>query len=312
MNLRTTYLRLNLARSVRAAFTLVELLAVITIIGILASMALMALVGAAETARADRTTAQITKLHELVMNRYDGYRERPLPMRIPPGTQPQAAAQQRLFATWELMRMELPERKSDVIAGAVFLKTPAGAALQPSMWQAYRRRAEALCGASWQDDTAGWTPAYQGAECLYLIVATLRDGDTTGLDFFPTREIGDVDGDKMPEILDAWGNPIEFLRWAPGFVSQMQEGNVATQPDPFDPFKLYPTHFSLVPLIYSAGQDRKYDMNVGAGVNYSAVTPANDPWYSITSTAIGTPTDADADGSISHTDNVTNHFIPLR
>ena len=118
----------------------------------------------------------------------------------------------------------------------------------------------------------------------------------------------------MPEILDAWGNPIEFLRWAPGFVSPMQEGNVATQPDPFDPFKLYPTHFSLVPLIYSAGQDRKYDITPGGGVNYASLMPTpNDPWYSLTAAApIGTPTDSDGDGSISHTDNVTNHFIPLR
>lgn len=307
-------LRLNHARPRPAAFTLVELLAVITIIGILASMALMALAGATETARADRTTAEITKLHELVMNRYEGYRERPLPMRVAAKTAPQAAAQQRLFATWELMRMELPERKSDVISNAVYLKTPAGLAMQPALWQAYRRRAEALCGTNWQDDTAGWTPAYQGAECLYLIVSTLRDGDTTGIDFFTPREIGDIDGDKMPEILDAWGNPIEFLRWAPGFVSQLQEGNATNQPDPFDPFKIYPTHFALTPLVYSAGQDRKYDINVGGGVNYASLSPIpNDPWYSIASApAIGTPTDADGDGRQSHTDNVTNHFIPLR
>jgi hypothetical protein len=50
-----------------------------------------------------------------------------------------------------------------------------------------------------------------------MILAAIRDGDRTGLDGITESRIGDIDGDKMPEILDAWGKPIEFLRWAPGF-----------------------------------------------------------------------------------------------
>ena len=30
---------------------------------------------------------------------------------------------------------------------------------------------------------------------------------------------GDTDEDGMKEILDAWGEPIVFLRWAPGYVT---------------------------------------------------------------------------------------------
>jgi hypothetical protein len=55
---------------------------------------------------------------------------------------------------------------------------------------------------------------------LYLILATMKDGDKSALDYFSTDEIGDVDGDGMKEILDGWGQPIAFLRWAPGYAQQ--------------------------------------------------------------------------------------------
>ena len=48
----------------------------------------------------------------------------------------------------------------------------------------------------------------------------------------------DTDGDGMKEILDAWGNPIEFLRWAPGLRSLIQDGDPA-HADPFDPRGVY-------------------------------------------------------------------------
>ena len=45
----------------------------------------------------------------------------------------------------------------------------------------------------------------------------MKDGDKNALDFFMPDEIGDMDEDGMKEILDGWGTPIEFLRWAPGY-----------------------------------------------------------------------------------------------
>ena len=46
--------------------------------------------------------------------------------------------------------------------------------------------------------------------------------DTSGLEYFTDKEIGDKDNDGMKEILDAWGNPIFMYRWAPG-VSVLQQ-----------------------------------------------------------------------------------------
>ena len=110
----------------------------------------------------------------------------------------------------------MPDRVTDVIDGPVPLIAGAGQALMtpPPLWNAYRRRAQSILGATWQTD---WSTAHQGAECLFMILATYRDGDSTGLDSFSESQIGDVDGDRMPEILDSWGRPIEFLRWAPGY-----------------------------------------------------------------------------------------------
>ena len=68
--------------------------------------------------------------------------------------------------------------------------------------------------------SGGWTSANQGAECLYLILSTMRDGDKSALDFFQSDEVGDTDGDGMNEILDGWGQPIQFLRWPAGYAEQ--------------------------------------------------------------------------------------------
>jgi prepilin-type N-terminal cleavage/methylation domain-containing protein len=336
----------------RRCFTLVELLVVITIIAIIAGMLVMALAGAAESSRANRTTAQIAKLDQIIMDRWNSYRTRPLPIRSQdiaqrfgqPQPHPNIIARYRLGATWELMRMELPERKSDLIdlpgnqPNYKILRSP------PALWHAYRARATALCGPNWQDDISGWTPAHQGAECLYLIVATMRDGDTSALAYFSQSEIGDVDNDKMPEILDAWGNPIEFLRWAPGFVpvphppppapanpkvqisagTKRQSGDAINQHCPFDTLKAFPEAFALFPLIYSAGPDGAYDINVGAfnsggtaqDLVYSQFTPSNNPYFTLNSdpnySVPGIIADTNQDNYNQSEDNLTNHFIEVR
>ena len=56
-----------------------------------------------------------------------------------------------------------------------------------------------------------------------MILAGIREADATGLEAFEDSEIGDTDDDGMPEILDPWGRPIYFLRWAPGYVSALQD-----------------------------------------------------------------------------------------
>ena len=94
-------------------FTLMELLIVILIIGLLAGLSVAALAGAAEQARASRTRSIVNKLDQLILSKYESYRTRTLPIRTTSLT-PQAAATARLSAMQELMRLELPDRISDL------------------------------------------------------------------------------------------------------------------------------------------------------------------------------------------------------
>jgi len=265
------------------AFTLVELLVVIAIITLLASTALFTMYGVREDVRNTRARAQVAKINELIMEKWEAYRTRTLPIRIPAGTDPRTAAAVRLNAVREMMRMELPDRMSDLYlrnsAGnwfettsvanpmAFFDSTPVGLAAPPSAWLAFQRRiiANAARGKV-------WTRQHQHAECLYLIIAGIRESDTTGLEWFDESEIGDVDNDGMPEILDPWRHPIYFLRWAAGYQSELQNPD-RREPDPFDPLRVDPRWennndanpqsrlddpYTLFPLIYSAGRDGRY------------------------------------------------------
>ncbi len=54
------------------------------------------------------------------------------------------------------------------------------------------------------------------------MIVTLACGDGEAKTLFKESEIGDTDGDGAPEFLDGWKHPISFLRWAPGFDSQIQ------------------------------------------------------------------------------------------
>jgi prepilin-type N-terminal cleavage/methylation domain-containing protein len=64
----------------RPGFTLIELLVSITIIGIMSSMVLFAMFSAQESAKKAKTEALIAKLHSIIMQKYDSYRTRRVPV----------------------------------------------------------------------------------------------------------------------------------------------------------------------------------------------------------------------------------------
>src|SRR5262245_53093415 len=114
-------------RGRRRAFTLAELMIVIAIIAILAGLGFAAMNGATNLAREHRTGAQIAKIDQLIGERYEGYRTRAVPVKIlnplDPNRQPIFYASQpsrdnallRLLALRALMRMELPDRRTDIV-----------------------------------------------------------------------------------------------------------------------------------------------------------------------------------------------------
>ena len=140
----------------------------------------------------------------------------------------------------------------------------------------------------------------QHSECLYLILSQMQSDEGSALDFFSEDEIGDLDNDGLNEIIDPWGTPMAFLRWAPGLSedwpagfslssgppasrSPVQSGSLfatvggTVEPDfrsePIDPFRSdlrwelpeagaaqNVRPFLLLPYIVSAGPDRKFDI----------------------------------------------------
>jgi prepilin-type N-terminal cleavage/methylation domain-containing protein len=303
----------------RQGFTITELMIVISIIGLLAGIGLSAFNAAVAQSKISRTKVIIAKLDQLIMDRWESYRTRPVPIRTLTfidannnGTQdsgeqlmdPRTAARNRLNALREIMRLELPCSKEDVHNNP----TVSGVT-RTAVNRFYIRRAP----------NASWTDQWEEAECLYLIVASMRDTDKSALDFFTQDEIGDVDGDGVPEILDAWGNPIMFIRWAPGFSGDADTPAISMQrryaedgttfnPDPFDPLKV-DTHWSdmdpknhpiaLKPLIYSFGPDKEFtgiQLPDGMGSLY-------DPYRKISGQYIGAISDVNVVG-----DNITNHY----
>ena len=245
----------------RVAVTLIELLFVMMILAILVAVSLGALAGATVQARIERTRAVITRLDQLITDKYESYKTRAVPIRVPPGTRPigepyqdtaqddddtngmfdagetytdqngnnqydMGAAEFRLLALRELMRMEMPNLKADVVVDPL---TIGGFPIiaRPALSRNYYRRANSIPGG-----IATWTEQYEGAECLYLIIAAMRDGEDSALASFSSAEISgkptdlngdgvmelaDFDADGMPEILDSWGQPVEFIRWPVGY-----------------------------------------------------------------------------------------------
>ncbi len=329
----------------RPAFTLVELLVTILILAILSTVILGASRVAMEGARATRTKTTITKLHTLLMERYESYQTRRVEVRqsilneiekefrkgkINSRERGRLLAVARLNALRELMKLEMPDRWSDVIGTAVPNSNPLKAKPRiplvlrtlPPLTAAYRRRYYAMSMDDGSQITRERIQTHQGAECFYLFII-LATGDGEARTLFSQQDIGDVDGDGAPEFLDGWGQPIEFLRWPAGFVSDLQTvvlvdgsttpkrlaGDPDADHDPFDPFRVDKRAYRLVPLIYSAGPDGDLDIEVAPGN-----TTSLDPYAQLKDAGgkllnlLGTQRDNDNDGDNS-LDNLHNHLM---
>ncbi len=278
-----------------SGFTLIELLVVIAIIGILSAFSLTVLNGAREDAKASRAKTQIVQLDNLIMQRWEDYQFRRLPINLEAlrsGPTTTKAHVVRLYAQRELMRLEMPDRLSDLVHDPVGNPNnrPAFLRRDPALLRFYRKKvfesqrvfAQQELGENitsfsraleiWRgrDPENGYR--FQGAECLYLIISSIENESGRAIDRF-RNDIGDADSDGMFEIQDPWGNPIEFIRWPAGLHSPVQTkaskfiASDTFNADPFDPFQADPRWsidaapfkpYALTPLVYSAGRDQLY------------------------------------------------------
>jgi hypothetical protein len=349
----------------------VELLITILIISLLAALILGVAAVAGETARQAQTRNVVTRLHALLAEYYGTYKNRRVQVRQPvidginklastnSAVKGQYLALARLYALRELMLMEVPERWSDVLLNAVpanptglndarfpFYQdmrgnSPTG---RTSLANIYLRRYVAMAS---RDNTLTGNPntgaeilANQGAECLYMII-TMACGDGEARTQFGENDIGDTDGDGAPEFLDAWGQPIEFLRWAPGFDSSIQmnanqflplpvsdawKSAAANDHDPFDLFRTDPPAFRLEPLIVSPAGDELLGIRIASThVYYTGLTlqqlatipnppqwPAIRPWDQVNDPTLPGMVFLGTDTGEGAADNIHNHLLGRR
>jgi prepilin-type N-terminal cleavage/methylation domain-containing protein len=216
----------------RRAFTLIELMVAMGVATLLASTVLVALWGAQEQAREVNTKSQIAQIHDVIITQWQSYSNRAIA--VPANTNPKFARELRLVLLRDKMRLELPDRQTDVLTPPIdFIDPNTGNPVfppndvvtdpltfdprqfpgTPHLWRTYILRVAGLMRATGQT----WTAEFEQAECLYLIVSTLQEQSDAPRKLISASRLGNIDGDAIPEIHDAWGNPISFLRWAPGF-----------------------------------------------------------------------------------------------
>ncbi|MCI0331957.1 MAG: type II secretion system GspH family protein [Planctomycetes bacterium] len=339
----------------RRAVTLVELLITMLIISILAGLILGVASIAAENGREAKTRQMVVRLHNLLMEHYGTYKTRRVRVRqqvideidglnVNAAQKGRHKAEARLMALRELLVMEVPDRWSDVALAPIGdnPEYPYFNQERTALANTFLRKylpmlngANALSGQKRLEALAA-IQANEGAECLYMVI-TLATGDGEARSFFHESSIADTDGDSALEFLDGWGRPIGFLRWAPGFDSQIQinanqflplpvnsawKAAAAGDHDPFDVFRVDEAAFRLVPLIFSEGGDESFGLRLepqhmaAQGItNPLAAADPPDKWPAIYPYGLVQPDDvflgADT-GEGTSTDNIHNHLLSDR
>lgn len=309
------------ATNARRGFTLVELMVVIVIVSILSALTLSGLGVARQRSKADVTRATIRKIDGYIVDMYERFFERSVPADSPNSTSIAGNL------GW-LMTYEMPDQWQDVrIASEVanlrsnssmkFLSTGAVSTYAKVIDTLRRKQIPQIT-----DDDAARTALGKynsSAECLYLCV--VRSGySPNALEDFRPNEVGDTDNDGAPEFLDAAGQPIYFIRWAPGYSDPSSRGgNLSATQDPPASIQVDPTYGtlrSMVPLIYACGVDGALSKATETTDYYGLERPKNratyDPFEFPDS---GKPLVSATPGTAEYNaykDNVTNHDAPRR
>ena len=267
-------------------FTLIELLASIVIISIIASLSLAGLQSARNSGKIAKTKATIQKLNEVLLSYYETYETRRvlIPNESSISNRNDLAEVRRL-ALRRVMTLELPERYSDITSefganaysvnplpvniGSYSTGTQPWVEVPP-VARRYRSLLEGIDINS---------PKFSSADLLYMIVMRGPVADPDIISHFRPDEIGDTDGpfadpyefpigNGLKEFVDGWGRPICFKRWPVGFASPLQPVNgLLSSIDQ----RVSKDGHRLLPLIYSAGPDRQFDLNEDYQFSYRSV-----------------------------------------
>ena len=155
--------------SARTGFTLIELLLAVTIVSMLAAMITVGMSTLRRQAQIRRCEQQVKKIDELIQTRFNELINKPLPLQAPalPQLSPnptlveinlvKTRKQQIMTCRRELLRMEMPDRITDILDGSLIPQM-----IIPASTNAFRNKL-----------TPNWSAENQGSECLYLILSII-------------------------------------------------------------------------------------------------------------------------------------------
>jgi len=237
----------NVERACRSAFSLTELLVSVTIILLLVSLSAAAVSGARSSHRRTATASLLAKLDAIVAPQFVSYAGK---------TVAAGSAEERGEALRAMAAGDLPDSWTAV---AEMAATPDSELTPPQ--RAYKAVWESV------DNKSVVMQENENAECLFMII--MQGGIADCLDCRGLKpDVGDQDGDSMPEFLDAWGSPVGFVLWPSGLELPAGRGERYFSEDlPFDP--VMPSADGakgglMRPLLVSAGPDRDYGLAADA------------------------------------------------
>lgn len=242
----------------RRGFTLVELLVAIAIILVMVTLASVAASAARTSSRETSTRALIERLSGVLMQQLQSYDSRTIDMSgIPSGMS--TSAYRAWFIRRNLISGDMPDRWTDVkymAENPAQFTTPAQR-VYINIWQSLTPAQQADTG----PDSVAVQRKNSSAECLFMVLMRGGIGDCLSCGPLQNAQIGDEDGDGMPEFWDSWNNPIGFLLWAPALelpatTSQLFfTGARALDANPFASSGPIRPTLGMRPLIYSTGLD---------------------------------------------------------
>ncbi len=232
----------------RSAFTLIELLLVISVIAVLASLSVNVIASAQQDARVAATRARVTLIQSVMEVELEDYEVRRSPVSFRAIRELTAAVPNTVWANSgpgdqnfllhaknlkrmivaDLIRSEMPSGRGGQPMGFgrfpsdLFRNYLLGLSIPPSNIADIERdfgRVQPANVARWNGFTGFMsTPASpsvrqqfaDSAEILYVILSQLEFEGTSALDALGSSAIGDTDSDNVPEIIDAFGDPMSF------------------------------------------------------------------------------------------------------
>lgn len=137
-----------------------------------------------------------------------------------------------------------------------------------------------------------WDKTNANAELLFLIVEGSDLNGSSAIELFGKNEVGDTDNDGLNEFIDAFGQPIRWIRWPAGFAgtsryypdmldpSLVAGGVLTVASEPIDRLGTDPgwgtalqPGTGLSPLVISGGLDRAFGIRFREIDRYSPPTP---------------------------------------